>query len=188
MNFVADSTVTLLVSTGEWAVATGENRRSLGVELTDTATGRCRTEQWRPSRVGGPVRFEAKVGTETMASVDRQLVQARVKALTLLVTPPVFAVDAGGTLKVGVDIATEAGGLATLGTKVIVQLVDSEPVATAAVTDGPLIVGTKETVDLLVGTTAKSVKVTAMYEGPEGRREACRVVRPFGVATAFTCP
>lgn len=179
--------VTLLASAGEWALATGENKRTLGVELTDSSTGRCRTEQWRPAKVAGAVRFEAKVGN-AVVSVDRVQVPARVKAVTLTVTPPVFAADAGGTLKVGVDFTLETGGLPSQGTKVVVQVAESDPVASAALTDGPLVVGTRDSVDLLVGPTAKSVKLTATYDGPEGRRQACRVVQPLGATSGFACP
>lgn len=184
---VAKAAVTLLASAGEWAVATGENKRKLEVELSDTSSSRCRVEQWRPSREVGPVRFEAKVG-ETVVSVDRVVVAARVKSLALTVTPPVFAADAGGTLKLGVDVATESGGLPSHGTKVVVQVLESDPVASAVVTDGPLVVGTRDTVDLLVGPTAKAVKLTATFDGPEGRRQACRVVQPLGATSALTCP
>lgn len=79
------------------------------------------------------------------------------KAVALMVTPTVFAADAGGTLKVGVDFTIETGGLPSQGTKVVVQVAESD------------------SVDLLVGPTAKSVKLTATYDGPEGRRQARRV-------------
>lgn len=52
----------------------------------------------------------------------------------------------------------------------------------------PLVVGTRDSVNLLVGPTAKSVKLTATYDGPEGRRQACRVVQPLGATSAFACP
>jgi hypothetical protein len=117
------------------------------------------------------------------------LIVARVTQLAIRVDPNVLPAATGATLGVGVDITTEGGGDATNGTKVQINIEASDPLGIAAIEDGPIIVGSRETVNLLVAAAAKSIKLTATYDDRAGARvEACRIVTGLGGAsTAGAC-
>lgn len=185
----AKVSVTLVASTGAWEHAASDEKDSLTFELGDGPETRCRTEPWIPPRDLGSVRFDAKVGSDVLDTLDRDLVMAAVTGLALRVTPNVLPGDAGITLKVGVDIATGGNGLPTNGTRVDVRVDGSDPVGIAAVADGPIIVGTRDSLDLVVASGARSIKLAAALDGADPPATTCRVVTALGSApTLEACP
>lgn len=94
------------------------------------------------------------------------------------------------TSLVAVDLGVDGSGLATYGTKVRLDVASSDPAGVASIADGPIVVGTRDTLDLVVGEPAKTIELRATFDGGPGNViTTCRSIGVLGGAASDTsCP
>ena len=179
-------TVTLRASCGSWARATGSDPRSIEVQLTSGAT--CVDEVWIPPTRPGAARFEAQVGDTVWIRENVEVVAARVEAIAIRAAPPVMSDTGTSSVGISIGFTTESGGDASEGTVVALKLIDSDPRGAAALDDGPIVVGKKDSLTLIAAEGTNSVQLQAQLRGSDDEVRDCRVISPLGTPATLACP
>lgn len=182
-------TVLLSATQGKWLRAPSDKPRDLTIDLSPVAP--CVIERWIPTTAPGAVRFEAKVGDAVLARVDSETTAAKIVAIAILADPVVLSSESNSSVTIRADLTTENGGKPSDGTRVQVRLAETDPIGAASIGDGPIVLGTKDSLTLSAAKGTRAVKLIATVQSDGEVLEACRVLRPLGQTSTTSmvlCP
>jgi hypothetical protein len=181
----ASVTATLRASSGSWARATGSDKQQIEVQLTSGA--KCADEVWLPPTQPGPTRFEVQVGDTVQIREDATLIAATVDQIAVQASPPTLSTSGSSSIAISVGFTTASGGEPSDGTVVNLRLLDSDPLGAAALDDGPIVVGKKETLTLIAAEGTSSVRLQATLKDSTPVIQDCRVLSPLGAKPTLKC-